>query len=84
MEKKTRVNASLSQDVHHKLEMLSQSCGMTKTSMAAHLIERLLNDIQGVELIQKELSSQANSQLHVTATKVNERVMFRYTHFLTK
>jgi hypothetical protein len=42
-DKKTRVNASLDKDTHDKLKKLAISCDMTKTMLAAEIIEMAVN-----------------------------------------
>lgn len=43
-EKKVRVNPSLTEDTHRKLERLSVACGMKKTHLASTIIEMVLNN----------------------------------------
>jgi len=52
-DKKTRVNASLNEDTHQKLKKLAISCDMTKTMLAASLIESCVNHVDIIEYYQR-------------------------------
>jgi hypothetical protein len=52
-DKKVRVNTSLNQDSHHKLERLAFAVGMPKTVLGAEFIELCLNNPNIIEYIQK-------------------------------
>ncbi|KAA6446899.1 hypothetical protein [Bacillus swezeyi] len=53
-DKKTRVNPSLDQDTHKKLKKLAISCDMTKTMLAAEIIEMAVNNESVIEWFQKK------------------------------
>ncbi|QAT68075.1 hypothetical protein EQZ20_24700 (plasmid) [Bacillus glycinifermentans] len=53
-DKKTRVNPSLNQDTHRKLKKLAISCDMTKTMLAAEIIEMAVNNESVIDWFQKK------------------------------
>jgi hypothetical protein len=53
-DKKVRVNASLSQETHHRLKKLAISCDMTKTMLAAEIIEMAVNNESIIDWFQKK------------------------------
>ncbi|OJT66836.1 hypothetical protein [Bacillus licheniformis] len=56
-DKKTRVNSSLDQDTHRKLKKLAISCGMTKTMLAAEIIEMAVNNESVIDWFQKKYNT---------------------------
>lgn len=56
-DKKTRVNSSLDQDTHRKLKKLAISCGMTKTMLAAKIIEMAVNNESVIDWFQKKYNT---------------------------
>ncbi|MGG3641461.1 hypothetical protein ABES38_08785 [Bacillus gobiensis] len=51
-DKKIRVNASLDQETHHQLKKLAISCDMTKTMLAAIIIEAAVQNEGFIDWLQ--------------------------------
>lgn len=73
-DKKIRVNASLDQQTHDKLKKLAISCDMTKTMLAAELIEMSVNHIDIIDFFQKRYNH--NDQYRVIPVKQNGNVTY--------
>lgn len=73
-DKKVRVNSSLSRDVHDRLDRLATACGITKTSLAAYLIEVCLNNENIIQFVQKEFDEQA--RFRIIPSRVNGELQF--------
>lgn len=73
-DKKTRVNASLDEDTHHKLKKLSVSCNMTKTMLAAELIKMCVNHTDIINFFQDRYNTE--TEYRVIPVKVNGKVQY--------
>lgn len=73
-DKKTRVNASLDEDTHHKLKKLSVSCNMTKTMLAAELIKMCVNHTDIINFFQDRYNTEP--EYRVIPVKVNGKVQY--------
>lgn len=73
-DKKTRVNASLDEDTHRKLRKLSVSCNMTKTMLAAEIIELCVNHTEFIKFFQDKYNTEPDYR--VIPVKVNGKVTF--------
>lgn len=51
-DKKIRVNPSLSQATHKKLQRLAMACGVPKTRLAEEIIEIAMNNTSFINLLQ--------------------------------
>ena len=52
--KKIRVNSSLDKVVHEKLDRLAMACGITKTALAAYLVELCLDNENIINFVQDQ------------------------------
>ncbi|WP_029421739.1 hypothetical protein [Alicyclobacillus macrosporangiidus] len=52
-DKKAHVNPALDQDTHRKLKRLALACDMTKTALAAEIIEIAVNTPSFINYLQK-------------------------------
>ena len=71
--KKIRVNSSLDKVVHEKLDRLAMGCGITKTALAAYLVELCLDNENIINFVQdqyRESSRFALFQLKLKGGKV--------------
>ena len=66
--KKIRVNSSLDKVVHEKLDRLAMACGITKTALAAHLVELCLDNENIINFVQDQYRE--SSRFRVIPTKV--------------
>lgn len=73
-DKKIRVNASLDQHTHDKLKKLATSCDMTKTMLAAELINMSVNHIDIIDFYQQRYNK--NDQYRVIPVKQNGNVTY--------
>lgn len=67
--KKINVNPALAQNVHEKLDRLAVAIGVTKTSLAAQLIELCLNTESIINFIQQQY--QDNSRFRIIPSKLD-------------
>lgn len=73
-DKKIRVNASLDQETHDKLKKLATSCEMTKTMLAAELIQMSVNHFDIIDFYQKQYNK--NEQYRVIPIKQGGNVSY--------
>jgi hypothetical protein len=73
-DKKTRVNASLDEDIHRKLRKLSVSCNMTKTMLAAELIKMCVNHSDIINFFQDRYNTE--SEYRVIPVNINGKVNY--------
>ena len=73
-DKKIRVNASLDEDTHRKLKKLSVSCNMTKTMLAAELIQMCVNHTDIINFFQDKYNTE--SEYRVVPIKTNGKVNY--------
>lgn len=73
-DKKTRVNPSVDHDTHEKLKKLAVSCDMTKTMLAAEIIEMALNNESVINWFQSKYNT--NDNYRVIPVKIQGRIMY--------
>jgi hypothetical protein len=76
-DKKIRVNSSLSKPVHEKLDRLAMACGITKTRLAAQLIELCLHNENIVNFIQDQYKDSA--RFRIIPSKIDGELKFIFT-----
>lgn len=72
--KKIRVNASLDQDTHNKLQKLSISCNMTKTMLAAEILKMAVNHYDIINFYQDRFN--VNEQYRVIPIKQGDKIIY--------
>ena len=75
--KKIRVNSSLDKVVHEKLDRLAMACGITKTALAAYLVELCLDNENIINFVQDQYRE--SSRFRVIPTKVEGVVKFIFS-----
>jgi hypothetical protein len=73
-DKKVRVNSSLTKAVHEKLDRLAMACGITKTRLAADLVELCLHNENIVNFIQDQYKDSA--RFRIIPSKVDGDLKF--------
>jgi hypothetical protein len=73
-DKKIRVNSSFSKTIHEKLDRLAMACGVTKTHLAAHLVELCLQNENIVNFVQDQ--HQRSSRFRIIPSKVDGDLKF--------
>jgi hypothetical protein len=73
-DKKIRVNSSLSKTVHNKLDRLAMACGVTKTGLAAYLLEICLNNENIINYVQDQHKD--SSRFRIIPTRVDGEIQF--------
>lgn len=77
-DKRTRVNPSLSQESHEKLESLALACGnMPKTKLAGELIDYCLNNPEIINLFQEQKFPFKHSYLKVIPLMINGKCVYK-------
>jgi hypothetical protein len=73
-DKKIRINSSFSKPIHEKLDRLAMACGMTKTSLAAYLVELCLHNENIINFVQDQ--HQKTSRFRIIPSKIDGDVKF--------
>ena len=73
-DKKIRVNSSFNKTVHEKLDRLAMACGITKTSLAAHLVELCLHNENIINFVQDQYKDR--SRFRIIPSKVDGELKF--------
>mgnify|MGYP003857545199 CR=1 FL=1 len=73
-DKKIRVNSSLTKSVHDKLDRLAMACGVTKTGLAAHLLELCLDNENIINFIQDH--HKFTARFRIIPTKIEGELQF--------
>ena len=73
-DKKVRVNSSFSKTIHEKLDRLAMACGMTKTKLAAYLVELCLQNENIINFVQDQ--NQKNSRFRIIPSKIDGDLKF--------
>jgi hypothetical protein len=76
-DKKIRVNSSFNKIVHEKLDRLAMACGVTKTTLAAYLVELCLHNENIINFVQDQYKE--TSRFRVIPTKVEGELKFIFT-----
>ena len=76
-DKKIRVNSSFNKIVHEKLDRLAMACGVTKTTLAAYLVELCLHNENIINFVQDQYRE--TSRFRVIPTKVEGELKFIFT-----
>jgi len=76
-DKKIRVNSSFNKMVHEKLDRLAMACGVTKTTLAAYLVELCLHNENIINFVQDHYRE--TSRFRVIPTKVEGELKFIFT-----
>ncbi len=81
-DKKIRVNSYFSKAVHEKLDRLSVACGVTKTGLAAYLVELCLHNENIVNFVQDQHKD--SSRFRVIPSKVDGELKFIFVEKKSK
>jgi hypothetical protein len=81
-DKKIRVNSSFNKVVHEKLDRLAMACGITKTSLAAYLVELCLHNENIINFVQDQYRE--TSRFRIIPTKIEGELKFIFTEKKTK
>jgi hypothetical protein len=73
-DKKIRVNSSFNKTVHEKLDRLAMACGITKTSLAAYLVELCLHNENIINFVQDQYKDR--SRFRIIPSKVDGELKF--------
>jgi hypothetical protein len=73
-DKKVRVNSSFSKPIHEKLDRLAMACGVTKTKLAAYLVELCLQNETIINFVQDQ--HQKKSRFRIIPSKVDGDIKF--------
>ena len=73
-DKKIRVNSSFNKKVHEKLDRLAMACGITKTKLAAYLVELCLHNENIVNFVQDQYKD--SSRFRIIPSKIDGEIKF--------
>jgi hypothetical protein len=76
-DKKIRVNSSFNKMVHEKLDRLAMACGVTKTTLAAYLVELCLHNENIINFVQDQYRE--TSRFRIIPTKIEGELKFIFT-----
>ena len=81
-DKKIRVNSYFNKSVHEKLDRLALACGVTKTGLAAYLVELCLHKENIVNFVQDQ--HKESSRFRVIPSKVDGEFNFIFVEKKSK
>jgi hypothetical protein len=81
-DKKIRVNSSLDKSVHEKLDRLALACGVSKTGLAAYLVELCLHNENIVNFVQDQ--HKESSRFRVIPSKADGELNFIFVEKKSK
>jgi hypothetical protein len=73
-DKKVRINSSFTKPIHEKLDRLAMACGVTKTRLAAYLVELCLQNENIINFVQDQ--HQRTSRLRIIPSKIDGDIKF--------